>query len=270
MHAWEQEGITPDLQIIANGLGGGYQPIGGILIGGRIVDALRMTYRGIDQTNATLYRWHVADDDGFPANFATQAVRWAASAGSIETNAGQVYQAIGSGNADPGYDDARYYGSRTVTSNALEVTGIPATLAHSAAVLTRGWLGYGYFSAGATNYLSDIDGLWTNVTGVGTNRTVPVWTHFKGSEGTWQHSGYHLSAVLPEAAVASRHEPNLRALYNAFPGANPCEANIRTNALTQYGMTYSTLWGDDPLTYGYAHWLLRWDASTNGFQYVSH
>ncbi len=41
MHAWEQEGITPDIQIIAKGLGGGYQPIGGILIGGRVVDALR-------------------------------------------------------------------------------------------------------------------------------------------------------------------------------------------------------------------------------------
>ncbi len=41
MHAWEQEGISPDIQIIAKGLGGGYQPIGGILIGGRVVDALR-------------------------------------------------------------------------------------------------------------------------------------------------------------------------------------------------------------------------------------
>jgi adenosylmethionine-8-amino-7-oxononanoate aminotransferase len=41
MHAWEQEGITPDIQVIAKGLGGGYQPIGGLLIGKRIVDALR-------------------------------------------------------------------------------------------------------------------------------------------------------------------------------------------------------------------------------------
>jgi adenosylmethionine-8-amino-7-oxononanoate aminotransferase len=37
-HAWEQEGMAPDIQVIAKGLGGGYQPIGGILIGGRVVE----------------------------------------------------------------------------------------------------------------------------------------------------------------------------------------------------------------------------------------
>ncbi len=41
LHAWEQEGVSPDIQIIAKGLGGGYQPIGGILIHGRIIDAFR-------------------------------------------------------------------------------------------------------------------------------------------------------------------------------------------------------------------------------------
>ena len=40
MHAWEQEHVTPDIQVIAKGLGGGYQPIGGILIADRIVKAL--------------------------------------------------------------------------------------------------------------------------------------------------------------------------------------------------------------------------------------
>lgn len=41
MHAWEQEGgIAPDIQTIAKGLGGGYQPIGAVLAGRHIVDAM--------------------------------------------------------------------------------------------------------------------------------------------------------------------------------------------------------------------------------------
>ena len=39
-HAWEQEGVTPDLQAVAKGLGGGYVPVGALLIGGKVVDAL--------------------------------------------------------------------------------------------------------------------------------------------------------------------------------------------------------------------------------------
>src|SRR6266567_8546592 len=40
-HAWEQEGIAPDIQAIAKGLGGGYQPIGAMLASDRIIDAIR-------------------------------------------------------------------------------------------------------------------------------------------------------------------------------------------------------------------------------------
>jgi len=40
-HAWEQEGVAPDIQAIAKGLGGGYQPIGAMLANGKIIDAIR-------------------------------------------------------------------------------------------------------------------------------------------------------------------------------------------------------------------------------------
>lgn len=40
-HAWEQEGIAPDIQAIAKGLGGGYQPIGAMLASGEIIDTIR-------------------------------------------------------------------------------------------------------------------------------------------------------------------------------------------------------------------------------------
>jgi adenosylmethionine-8-amino-7-oxononanoate aminotransferase len=41
LHAWEQEGIAPDIQAIAKGLGGGYQPIGAMLASGQVIDTIR-------------------------------------------------------------------------------------------------------------------------------------------------------------------------------------------------------------------------------------
>ena len=41
LHAWEQEGVVPDIQAVAKGLGGGFQPIGAMLASGRVMDALR-------------------------------------------------------------------------------------------------------------------------------------------------------------------------------------------------------------------------------------
>ena len=40
LHACTQEGVVPDIEAIAKGLGGGYQPIGAVLAQGRIVEAL--------------------------------------------------------------------------------------------------------------------------------------------------------------------------------------------------------------------------------------
>ncbi len=40
LHACEQEGVVPDLLTVAKGLGGGYQPIGAVLVQRRMVDAM--------------------------------------------------------------------------------------------------------------------------------------------------------------------------------------------------------------------------------------
>jgi adenosylmethionine-8-amino-7-oxononanoate aminotransferase len=39
LHACEQDGIAPDLLVIAKGLGGGYQPVGAVLLSARIFEA---------------------------------------------------------------------------------------------------------------------------------------------------------------------------------------------------------------------------------------
>lgn len=40
MHAWQQEGVVPDMQTIGKGLGGGYVPIAGLIVGHRVTEAL--------------------------------------------------------------------------------------------------------------------------------------------------------------------------------------------------------------------------------------
>ncbi|MBL8672492.1 MAG: aspartate aminotransferase family protein [Alphaproteobacteria bacterium] len=39
LHACEQEGIAPDLMVVAKGVGGGYQPIGAVLLARKVYDA---------------------------------------------------------------------------------------------------------------------------------------------------------------------------------------------------------------------------------------
>jgi adenosylmethionine-8-amino-7-oxononanoate aminotransferase len=41
LHACTTEGVAPDLMVIAKGLGGGFQPIGAVLVAGRIFEAIR-------------------------------------------------------------------------------------------------------------------------------------------------------------------------------------------------------------------------------------
>ncbi|KAH9897265.1 exocyst complex protein exo70 [Xylariomycetidae sp. FL2044] len=38
-HAWEHDGVAPDIQTIGKCLGGGYQPVAGVLANGRVIDA---------------------------------------------------------------------------------------------------------------------------------------------------------------------------------------------------------------------------------------
>jgi adenosylmethionine-8-amino-7-oxononanoate aminotransferase len=40
LHAWEQEGIVPDIQTIGKALGGGYQPVAGVLANRRVIDVI--------------------------------------------------------------------------------------------------------------------------------------------------------------------------------------------------------------------------------------
>ncbi|KAL2862668.1 pyridoxal phosphate-dependent transferase [Aspergillus lucknowensis] len=56
LHAWEQEGVVPDLQTIAKGLGAGYAPVGALLVGSRVAEALT---RGTGSfTHSQTYQGH--------------------------------------------------------------------------------------------------------------------------------------------------------------------------------------------------------------------
>jgi adenosylmethionine-8-amino-7-oxononanoate aminotransferase len=41
LHAWQAEGVVPDIQIIGKGLGGGYHPISAILVTSKVSEALK-------------------------------------------------------------------------------------------------------------------------------------------------------------------------------------------------------------------------------------
>lgn len=41
LHVWQQEGVIPDIQTLAKGLGGGYAPVAGMLINHRVANVLK-------------------------------------------------------------------------------------------------------------------------------------------------------------------------------------------------------------------------------------
>lgn len=40
MHAWQEEGVVPDIQMVGKGLAGGYAPMSALLVGPEVVNAL--------------------------------------------------------------------------------------------------------------------------------------------------------------------------------------------------------------------------------------
>lgn len=53
MHAWEQEGVVPDIQTVGKGLGGGYAPVAGLLVGHRVIRTLENGSGWANEQNAS-------------------------------------------------------------------------------------------------------------------------------------------------------------------------------------------------------------------------
>ncbi|KAF0319082.1 putative class III aminotransferase [Colletotrichum asianum] len=78
LHAWEAEGVVPDIQTIGKGLAGGYQPIAGVLVSKRVVEVLERgtsafvhghTYQGHPVAcAAALEVQQIIQSDGLVAN----------------------------------------------------------------------------------------------------------------------------------------------------------------------------------------------------------
>jgi adenosylmethionine-8-amino-7-oxononanoate aminotransferase len=82
LHVWQEEGVVPDLQTVAKGLGGGYQPIAAVLISERIMKTLYsgsgafvhgQTYQGMPvQAAASLEVQRIVRKDKLVDNVRTQ------------------------------------------------------------------------------------------------------------------------------------------------------------------------------------------------------
>ncbi|KAK7937920.1 aminotransferase- class III [Apiospora aurea] len=82
LHAWEQEGIVPDIQAVGKGLAAGYQPVSAILAGDKVSDL--MDSKGVAFTHGHTYQDHplgcatalkvqqIVQRDGLLANVQTQ------------------------------------------------------------------------------------------------------------------------------------------------------------------------------------------------------
>ncbi|KAK8022326.1 hypothetical protein PG993_013093 [Apiospora rasikravindrae] len=85
LHAWEQEGIVPDIQAVGKALAGGYQPVSAILAGDKVSGL--MDSKGVTFTHGHTYQDHplgcatalkvqqIIQRDGLLANVQTQGAR---------------------------------------------------------------------------------------------------------------------------------------------------------------------------------------------------
>ena len=78
LHAWEQEGVVPDIQAIGKALGAGYAPISALLVNNRVIDGLKQgsgffphgqTYQSYPASCAAAMEVQkIIQDDGLLAN----------------------------------------------------------------------------------------------------------------------------------------------------------------------------------------------------------
>ncbi|KAM0347600.1 hypothetical protein ACHAPU_004612 [Fusarium lateritium] len=78
LHAWEREGVIPDLQTVAKGLGAGYMPVGALLVGKKVADTIAkgsgafshsQTYQGHPVACAAAYAvQNIVKDDNLLQN----------------------------------------------------------------------------------------------------------------------------------------------------------------------------------------------------------
>ena len=72
LHACEQDGIAPDLMTIAKGLGGGYQPIGAVLLSEQDLRGVRQGFRRSSSTATPIWaiRWPPPPGSRYRRSFA--------------------------------------------------------------------------------------------------------------------------------------------------------------------------------------------------------
>ncbi|KAK1138487.1 hypothetical protein N8T08_002470 [Aspergillus melleus] len=123
LHAWEPESVIPDLQTIGKGLGGGYVPVSGVLIGDEIVRTLDrgsgafrhgQTYQGHPVScAAALATQRVIKEEGLLENVRIEFVQNRTTKEPFPTSANVAFRIQETG-LDPAFAISLYAASGTV------------------------------------------------------------------------------------------------------------------------------------------------------------